>query len=126
MNGLATIAPKLDPLIRRLASDRDGEIIACVHTIGRQLKRAGATWHNLADKLTSEPEPPADGHSSAVFNDYLIATEWILATDCGQLSARDIRFVESMHDILYRWPPSAKQATWLRAICEKLGGRLDD
>ena len=124
MNALADITPKLAILIPRLASDRPGEVAATAAAITRQLSKAGADWHDLADRLTSAPETPAHGHESAVFYDYLQAVEWVLRTDCGDLSARDIQFCEDMRGILYRWPPKPKQAAWIRGLVEKLGGQF--
>ncbi len=125
MNALAPITDKLSVLIPRLASDKDGEVVATARAIGRQLAKAGTDWHDLADRLTSAPETPAEGHEPPAFYDYLTAVEWILATDCGELTARDIRFCEDMQGILRRWPPKPKQAAWLRALVAKLGGRFD-
>ena len=122
MTDMAPITHKLDPLIRSLASDKDGEVIACVRAISHQLDKAGLDFHDLADRLTSAPEPPADDDETVVFYDYLTACEWILRTDCGELSANDIRFAESMRSILYRFPPRPKQAEWLRSLVAKLGG----
>ena len=67
MNALAPISDKLDPLVRRLASDKDGEVVACVRAIDRQLSKCGLSFHDLADRLTSEPETPADDDLPAVF-----------------------------------------------------------
>ena len=124
MGALAHISDKLDPLVRRLASDKDGEALACVRAIGRQLEKAGLSFHDLADRLTA-PEAAPEGHERPAFYDYLTAIEWILATDCGELSARDIGFCEDMRGILYRWPAKPKQAAWLRSLIERLGGRWD-
>jgi len=125
MNALAPVAARLDPLIRRLASDKDGEVIACVRAISRQLDKAGASWHDLADKITGAPETPAQSHEPRVFYDYLMAVEWLLATDSGELTAREITFCEDMRGILYRFPPKPKQAAWIRGLVAKLGGRFD-
>ena len=125
MNALAPVADRIDPLIRRLASDRDGEVLACVRAIGRQLDKAGASWHDLADKLTSDLETPAQSHEQPVFYDALTACEWILRTESGQLTANEIRFVRSMVGILYRWPAWPKQSRWISALVAKLGGRFD-
>lgn len=57
--------------------------------------------------------------------DYLTAVEWLLATNAGELSDNDIRFVKSMRGILFSWPPKPKQAAWIRSLVEKLGGRFD-
>jgi hypothetical protein len=51
---------KIDPLIRRLATDSDGETVACVRAIGRVLAAAGMTFHDLADRLKA----PAQGGAS--------------------------------------------------------------
>ena len=124
MTALAPVAARLDPLIRRLASDRDGEVVACVRAIERQLHKAGLTFHDLADKLTA-PEIAAEDDAPAVFTDYAAAVEWILATDCGDLTAREIDFLESMRGILRKWPPKPKQARWIEALVERLGGWFD-
>ncbi len=124
MNALEPISHKLDPLVRRLASDKDGEVVACVRAIERQLHKAGLTFHDLADRLTA-PEPAAEDDAPAVFPDYAAAVEWLLASDCGDLSARDIDFLESMRGILRRWPPRPKQARWIEALVERLGGWFD-
>ena len=124
MNALAPITHKLDPLIRRLASDKDGEVIACVRAISRQLERAGLNFHDLADRLTA-PEPAAEDDAPAVFTDYAAAVEWLLTVDCGDLTAREIDFLESMRGILRKWPPKPKQAAWISALVERLGGWFD-
>jgi hypothetical protein len=125
MNALAPISLKLDPLVRRLASSSDGEVIACVRAIERQLAKTGASWHDLADKLTSAPETPAQSYEPPAFYDYLTAVEWLLANDCGELTVRDINFCKDMRAILYRWPPKPKQAAWIRSLVERLGGQFD-
>ncbi len=124
MNAGGPVSDKLDPLIRRLSTDKDGEVVACVRAIERQLHKAGLTFHDLADRLTA-PEPAAEDDAPAVFTDYAAAVEWLLTVDCGDLSAREIEFLESMRDILRRWPPKPKQAAWIRALVAKLGGQCD-
>ena len=125
MNALAPIIHKLDPLVRRLASEKDGEVVACVRAIGRQLGKAGLTFHDLADRLTA-PEAPAHNNEVMVLTNYAAAVEWILATDCGERTSRDIAFVEDMVGILRRWPASPKQAAWIRGLVERLGGCFDE
>ena len=125
LTALAPVAARLDPLIRRLASSNDGERLACVRAIERQLDKAGASWHDLADQLTSAPETPAQDHERPAFYDYLTAVEWILATDCGELTANDIRFCKDVRRKLFDWPASPKQAAWIRGLVAKLGGRFD-
>jgi len=125
MNAVAPVAARLDPLIRRLASDRDGEVIACVRAISRQLGKAGASWHDLADRLTTAPDSAADSDVPPV-SDYAEAVEWLLAADAGELTARDIDFLESMRGILRRFEPRPKQAAWIRGLVERLGGEFHE
>ncbi len=121
MNAVAPVAARLDPLIRRLASDKDGEVVACVRAIGRQLQKAGLSFHDLADRLTA-PEPAAEDDALPVFSDHAAAVEWLLTIDCGDLSLREIEFLESMRSILRKWPPKPEQARWIEALVERLGG----
>ncbi len=124
MTALAPISDKLDPLIRRLASDKDGEVLACVRAIGGQLTKAGLSFHDLADQITA-PETPAESDAPAVFTDYREAVDWALVTDCGELTAREIDFLESMRGILRKWPPKPKQARWIEALVERRGRWFD-
>ncbi len=57
-----------------------------------------------------------------MFTDYAAAVEWLLTVDCGDLTAREIEFLESMRGILRKWPPKSKQARWIEALVERLGG----
>ena len=74
MNAVAPVSDKLDPLIRRLASDKGGEVVATARAIGRQLAKAGLTFHDLADRLTA-PEPAAEEDALPVFSNYAAAVE---------------------------------------------------
>ncbi len=121
MTDFAPILPKLDPLIRRLATDKDAETVACVRAIERQLIKAGLTFHDLADRLTA-PEAAAEDDALPVFTNYGAAVEWALATDRGDLTAREIDFLESMRGILRKWPPKPKQARWIEALVERFNG----
>jgi hypothetical protein len=48
---LASIAPKLANLIRRLSSDQDGEVVATAHALVRTLQSIGADIHDVADRI---------------------------------------------------------------------------
>jgi hypothetical protein len=48
---LVSIAPKLANCIRRLASDRDGEVVAAAAAMIRLLKTIGADIHDVADRI---------------------------------------------------------------------------
>ena len=124
MNTLAPVIDKLAILIPLLSSDKDSEVVATAQAIQRQLVKAGADWHDLAVAMLVTPVP-APRHEAAAFYDYLQACEWALRTNCGALPAHVLRFAEDMRGILYRYPPTPKQAAWLRGLVEKLGGRFD-
>lgn len=124
MNAIIYIADRIGPLIGKLGSPHDGEVLSAARALLRQLEKNGLNFNDLGGALLAAPAP-APRHEAPVFYDYLTACEWIINTDCGELSARDIRFCEDMRDILSRWPPKLKQAAWLRALVEKLGGRFD-
>ncbi len=71
---------------------------------------------------TSRPRPP---DAPAVFTNYGAAVEWLLATDAGDLTVREIDFLESMRGILRRFEPRPKQAAWIRGLVERLGASFD-
>ena len=123
MNMVIPIDNKIAALIPRLASDKDGEIVATARAIGRQLKKTGSDWHDLAARLTT-PEvmyPPA-GNPGCVTN-YREALDWIAANDGGLLSAKEARFVSDMRRNLSRWGnPTPKQAGWIDSLLEKTRG----
>jgi hypothetical protein len=48
---LASIAPRLANLIRRLASDKDGEVVATAHALVRTLHSIGADIHDIAERI---------------------------------------------------------------------------
>jgi len=121
MTALAPISHKLDPLVRRLASDKDGEVLACVAALKRQLAKVGLDFNDLAGMLAA-PEAAAKDDALPVFSDHAAAVEWLLTIDCGDLSLREIEFLESMRSILRKWPPKPKQARWIEALVERLGG----
>ena len=122
---ISPITARLDPLIRRLASSSDGEIVNCVRLIRRQLDKVGASWNDLADLLTADPGAAAEDDTLPVFSNCTAAVEWLLAPDCGDLTAREIEFLESMRGILREWPPKPKQARWIEALVERRGRWFD-
>ncbi len=125
MNALVPISEKLTILIPRLGSDRDGEIVATVKAIGRQLSKNGSDWHDLAARLTApamahHPEPDADYGGVSSCRE---ALDWIVAHDAGLLSMKEARFIHDMRRNLARWGrPTPKQADWIDALLEKTGG----
>lgn len=50
---------KFDPLIRRLATDHDGERLATVAALERKLAAEGLCFHDLAEALVGNGDEPA-------------------------------------------------------------------
>jgi hypothetical protein len=124
MTAFPNIADRISPLIGKLGSPHDGEVLSAARALLRQLDKYGLSFNDLGGALMAAPAP-APRHEAAAFYDYLQACEWVLRTNGGALSARDLRFAEDMRGLLYRYPPTPKQAAWLRGLVEKLGGRFD-
>ena len=51
MTDLTPVAGKLANLIRLLASNRDGEVVAAAHALTRTLQGIGSDIHDLADRI---------------------------------------------------------------------------
>ena len=124
MSALAPIVPKIDPLIRRLASSSDGEVVATARALQRQLGKHGLDLNDLADCLAAMIDPAQDA-GALIFCDYSVAVRWCLEADRGELSDRDREFLHDLARILRRWPPRPKQAAWIRSLVERLGGVFD-
>ena len=124
MCDLSLIRPKLAALLPRLASDCDGEVVATARAIGRQLRRAGADWHALAEAVTAEPqEPEPDPEADA--RDVVL---W-LAKRAQRLRPKERAFINDLaaYVRLGTFRPTAKQLNWLdkihaRVVCEEGGG----
>jgi hypothetical protein len=141
------VGRKLGALVRRLATNHDGEIIATVHALRRTLQSAGSDLHALADKI----ERPADlteadmkrlfqaGYAAGLaacrearyggdeFRS--VDADWHeVARYCyrkrAQLNEREAQFVESVSSQLVWREPTEKQRKWLQSIFLRLGGRL--
>jgi hypothetical protein len=114
------LALRLDPLIRRLASNFDGERLECVRAIERTLQSGGASFHDLADTLgrainasttTSEPETRED-EMLAALDGWPTLNQW------------EQSFVESLR----RWravgrPLTPKQRDKLQRVFDQRIGR---
>ena len=121
MNDLAPVASKIGPLIQRLASDQDGEVLACVAALKRQLAKVGLDFNDLAETLTAGRSEPG---SDQVCNHREVLA-WIISTNLGQLSEKEHEFVLNMSDWVRTRDPTPKQAKWIDNIFERLGGCRD-
>jgi hypothetical protein len=143
---LAPIADKLGKLLRLLASDRDGEVVAAAKAIKRTLASADLDIHALADgvetsadkkfseddaqeiyrqafedgRRKAEQDQPAAFHSVDEPSWHEIACA-CRDDDNGNLGPRERKFVLDM----VRWTvhggePTPKQAKWLRSIYARM------
>jgi hypothetical protein len=119
MGDLTPIAPRLGRLIPRLASDKDGEVLATVAAIRRQLTALGLDLHDLAAALESQPEPRRYGVPDWTPTTWREAARWLAEADQGQLSQREREFVDAMRR--WRSKPSERQLKWLHDLIEREG-----
>jgi hypothetical protein len=138
-DALAPIAGRLAKLIRLLASDKNGELVAAVHAIKRTLESGGLDLHTLADgieqsngkKFTEEEAREIyqrgveDGRKAAeapVNFSTVGEPSWNdIACECeanaARLSPREQEFVRDMCSwTVNSGTPTEKQAKWLRSI----------
>ena len=112
MSALAVVAPRIGQLIRLLASNSDGEVVAAARALGRTLASAGEDFHTLAD-IIERSAPATTLHAL----DHRSIARWLL--DSGaRLSAKESSFLYSMSTRF--GSPSERQETWLRDLYERV------
>ena len=117
--------PALAKLIRVLASDVDGEVLAAVRAMGRALKASGCDFHDLAN-LVEAPATAPSGSAGGGFRDHFAdETElpWQRMVDActdrpGRFTSKERQFLGTMQ----RWhgTPTPKQLNWLAALFERV------
>jgi hypothetical protein len=137
------VEERLGKLVKLLASDKDGEVIAAARAIARTLNNAGADFHELAARIRGEKLSQAemqkiydaafrDGKDAAAVDrgfDNVDGPSWHeMATICaerdnGRLTSREREFIDDMISWTARRDPSDKQGRWLHSIYVKLGRR---
>jgi hypothetical protein len=120
----ASLAPKLDPLIRRLATNHDGERLATVAALERTLAAAQADFHDLADVVVAGVKPRAE-HRASPHRHWRPTPDAaaMLADLLGHpdLSAWERDFVESVYgQYRRRWRLSDRQLQVLEGIWRKV------
>jgi hypothetical protein len=120
----AALAPKIDPLIRRLGSGFDGERLATLLALERTLKRHGCSFHDLADRIgkasivlraARRPSPGRATHA-----DLLVMASQL--DGHPDLSPWENNFVSNVRRTLRRgFPLSTKQRRILTRIWERVG-----
>jgi hypothetical protein len=129
---LASIVPKLAKLIRRLATNHDGEVVATARAIGRTLQSAGLSWHDLAAAVaepgTSGPAsaapPPSWSHPAPdpdVPRSDLACVDWLLGAPAA-LRPNEREFLHSIRGRLAGGRAlTLRQDEWLTAIYGRAG-----
>jgi hypothetical protein len=116
---LTPLAPRLSPLIGKLGSPHDGEVVAAARAIGRLLNRQGLSLTDLGQALVAEPvervayaerDPPEDWRAMASY----------CASRDELLTPKEADFIGNLRRLRPGARPSPKQQDWLRAIFDRL------
>lgn len=121
---IAALAPRLGPLVGKLGSPHEGEIVAAARAIGRQLERHGLGWNDLGAAIAAEPV-------RVVYRDRApepdpAAAEWramaeFLASREELLSPKEADFIANMRRLIRRGgTPTDRQRKWLHDIYAKI------
>jgi hypothetical protein len=123
---LAPIVPKLVPLLGKMASDHEGEILASVRAIRRLLERHGLSLNDLGQALEAEPVvrvvyQEREPDRKPATDEWLEMAQHCLA-GAELLSEKERDFVQTMVRVLRRpgTQPTPKQADWLNDIFDRL------
>jgi hypothetical protein len=118
MPALAYLALNLDPLIRRPATNHDGERLATVATLERVVIASGSSFHGLAD-LVAAGAKPRPSPRRATWAD-LLATASKLDGHPG-LDPWEKDFIAGVRRTLWRgYPLSPKQRRTLAKIWDRV------
>ena len=115
----AAIAPRVGQLIRLLASDRDGEVVAAARALARTLTSVGQDFHTLADSV-ERSAPAASVHYECDPRADELA-RWLVTNHMSHLSARETDFVLSM--LVWSGEPTERQRLWLSSIVSRMSGQ---
>jgi len=124
------IRKRLDPLIRRLASNHDGEILATVAAIERVLYSGDADWHDLAENLSGagvkhddtearyRPRPQYEEHKN---DDYVLYKKIFEIHELDiDVTAWEYKFLTDMLEYTEKqWGFSRKQAMVIERLHKK-------
>ena len=123
MNALAQIIDRIGPLIGKLGSAHDGEVLSAARALGHQLDNLGLNFNDLAIALLAEPITRIvyRDRDPEPLSDWSEIADWC-ADNLEWLSQTEIEFVCNMARIL-RQPgtePTLKQAKWLQNILDRI------
>ncbi len=120
---VASLLPRLRPLIGKLGSMHDGEIVAAARAIQRLLEREGLNFNDVGAALdgAGEHRPDLEREPDVVLRSWPAAVAWIAQHPFWDPSAHELEFIASIGRILGRRSPSEKQQKWLRGIGRSAG-----
>lgn len=131
MAGLATLAPRLSPLLGKLGSPHDGEVIAAARAASRLLEKAGLGWNDLGRILLDGPSAaaaPTEGEAEANVYDWRDDLAE-LGAGWSALEPHERSFARNLTRLARRGlAPTERQRRWLAVIAERLrdGGAADE
>jgi len=117
------IAERLGPLIGKLGSPHDGEVLSAARALGRQLDNQGLNFNDLAIAVVAEPITRIvyRDRDPDPLSDWSEIADWC-ADHPEWLSDKESDFVVNMRRILRRpgAEPTLKQAKWLQNILDRI------
>ena len=123
MTAFPDIADRLSPLIGKLGSPHDGEVLSAARALARLLDKHELNFNDLAVALQAEPvvhivyrDPDPEPLS-----DWCEIADWC-ADHPEWLSEKALDFIVNMRRILRRPgnEPTEKQAAWLNSILDRI------
>jgi hypothetical protein len=115
MNTFADIAPRIAKLLRLLASDKPGELVASVQALRRVLGSANLDLHDLANvvEFAARREAPQVASATADVREMIKCCR-----ECSDLlSEKELAFVRSMAK--WHGQPTERQMAWLPSLYER-------
>jgi hypothetical protein len=114
------VTTRLGKLLRLLASDKSGEVVAAASAINRALKAEGLDIHHLAEAVERTALAPRKASSPAPDNTlygWQVVRRFCLEHR-GLLRGRELEFLDDLGD--WRRDLTTEQWKWLEAIYARL------
>jgi hypothetical protein len=122
------VRPALAKLIRLLASEIDGEVLAAVRALGRALKQSGCNFHDLAS-IVEVPSTAPSARAEADLRNHFGGDDgetelpWqrmvnVCIGHPGCFTSKERQFLQTMQR--WRGTPTRKQLNWLLALFERV------
>ncbi len=123
MTAFADIADRIGPLIGKLGSPHDGEVLSAARALGRQLDNVGLNFNDLAIAVVAEPITRIvyRDRDPDPLSDWSEIADWC-AYHPQWLSEKEADFIANMCRTLRRpgTEPTPKQGKWLQNILDRI------